>query len=173
MGDKTQMVQGFKASAVHSGLKKNNALDLALIYSEKEAAAAGVFTTNKVQAAPVLLTRKHIAAGRAKAIIANAGNANACTGETGLDDARRTAELTAKDLGLHPGEVLVSSTGVIGQPLDMELISRAIPDLVKALSPEGIDAAKWETLKKMAEFLKVKVCDLFEEEVVDDDQAEP
>jgi len=141
MDDKIQMVQGFKASAVPAGLKKNNALDLALIYSEKEAAAAGVFTTNKVKAAPVLLAREYIAAGKARAIIANAGNANACTGETGLDDARRTAELTAKALDLYPGEVLVSSTGVIGQPLDMGLISRAIPDLVKALSPEGIASA--------------------------------
>lgn len=141
MDDTIRMIQGFKASAVRAGLKKNNGLDLALIYSEKEAAAAGVFTTNRVKAAPILLTREHIAGGRARAIIANAGNANACTGEKGLDNARRASELVAKALGLHPDDVLVSSTGVIGQPLNMDLISRAIPDLVNTLSPEGITSA--------------------------------
>ena len=141
MDNKMRMIQGFKASAVRAGLKKNNALDLALIFSEKEATAAGVFTTNKVKAAPVLVTRGHIADGKARAIIANAGNANACTGENGLDNARHTTELVAKALGLRADEVLVSSTGVIGQPLNMDLISRAIPDLVNALSPEGITSA--------------------------------
>ncbi len=141
MANSTSIIQGFKVSAVPAGLKKNNALDLALIYSEKDATAAGVFTTNKVKAAPVLVTQEHIAAGKARAIIANAGNANACTGETGLDDARHTAGLVAKALGLRPDEVLVSSTGVIGQPLNMDLISGAIPDLVKTLSPEGIPSA--------------------------------
>jgi glutamate N-acetyltransferase/amino-acid N-acetyltransferase len=141
MADKAHMIQGFKASAASVGLKKNHALDLALIYSEKESTAAGVFTANKVKAAPVLLSKEHIADGKARAIIANAGNANACTGETGLNDARLTAELAAKALDLHPREVLVSSTGVIGQPLDMGLISGAIPGLVNTLSSDGIDAA--------------------------------
>ncbi len=76
-------VQGFKASAVAAGLKKDNSLDLALLFSEKEAAAAGVFTTNKVKAGPVILSRDHIGKGKARAIIANAGCANACTGKAG------------------------------------------------------------------------------------------
>lgn len=134
-------IQGFTASAVAAGLKKEKALDLALIFSEKEAAAAGVFTNNKVKAAPVLISREHIAEGKARAIVANAGNANACNGKTGLDDARRTTELLAGALGLRPKEVLVASTGVIGKPMNMEAISNAVPSLVEALSPEGIPLA--------------------------------
>jgi glutamate N-acetyltransferase/amino-acid N-acetyltransferase len=141
MVDKNLMVQGFKASAVAAGLKKDSLLDMALIISETEATAAGVFTTNKVKAAPVLLTREHIEAGRAKAIIANAGNANACTGETGLADARHTAELVSNELGIRPEDVLVASTGVIGQPLNMDLVSEAVPKLVNTLSAEGITSA--------------------------------
>lgn len=132
--DATVMVQGFKAAAIAAGLKKDNALDLALILSEKEASVAGVFTTNKVKAAPVLLSMEHISNGKARAIIANAGNANACTGERGLKDARHTTEHVSNALGIRPEEVLVMSTGVIGQPLDMGLVSRAIPHLVKGLS---------------------------------------
>jgi len=141
MGDKNIMVQGFKAAAVAAGLKKDNSLDMALIFSEKEAVAAGVFTTNEVKAAPILLTREHVGGGKAKAIVANAGNANACTGEPGLNDARRTAELVSKGLGISPAEVLVASTGVIGQPLNMKLISAAIPKLASTLSAEEITAA--------------------------------
>jgi len=116
MGAKECVVQGFKASAVAAGLKKDNALDLALIFSENEATAAGVFTTNKVKAAPVILTQEHIQKGNARAIIANAGCANACTGTAGLNDARKTADLVAKQLGVCSDEVLVASTGVIGKP---------------------------------------------------------
>ena len=141
MDKKNLMVQGFKASAVAAGLKKDNSLDMALILSEKEAVTAGVFTSNRVKAAPVLLTREHMEGGKAKAIIANAGNANACTGEPGLNDARHTAELVSKELGISPEEVLVASTGVIGRPLDMNLISEAIPKLANTLSAEGIDLA--------------------------------
>jgi glutamate N-acetyltransferase/amino-acid N-acetyltransferase len=100
-----------------------------------------VFTTNKVVAAPVILTREHIKSGRARAIIANAGNANACTGKTGFNDARRTAELVADKLGIGADEVLVASTGVIGQPLDVDRIAEALPALVKRLSPDGIPTA--------------------------------
>ena len=102
-----------------------------------------MFTTNQVKAAPVILSREHVGSGKAKAIIANSGNANACTGNTGLNDARLTVELVAKELGVATEEVLVASTGVIGQPLDMDLISGAIPGLVETLSPDGIpDAAQ-------------------------------
>ena len=100
-----------------------------------------MFTTNKVQAAPVLLTREYLGNGKARAIVANAGNANACTGETGLNDARRTADLVASELGIRSDEVLVSSTGVIGQPLDMNLITGAVPGLVESLSTKGIPSA--------------------------------
>jgi glutamate N-acetyltransferase/amino-acid N-acetyltransferase len=131
-------IQGFKASAVAAGLKKDKSLDLALIFSERESAAAGVFTNNKVKAAPVIISREHILKGRARAVVANAGNANACNGKTGLDDARRTAELLAKPLGIRPDDVLIASTGVIGKPMDMKAVKGAVPGLVKALSPDGM-----------------------------------
>ncbi len=134
-------VPGFKASAVAAGIKKTRGLDLALIYSEKVANVAAVFTKNKVKAAPVVLSREHTRDGRARAIVANSGNANACTGKAGLATARKTAELVAGELGILPEEVLVASTGVIGAPLDMDLISRAVPDLVKGLSWEGVHRA--------------------------------
>jgi glutamate N-acetyltransferase/amino-acid N-acetyltransferase len=134
-------VQGFKASAVKAGLKKDKGLDLALIVSETEATVAGVFTTNKVVAAPVILTREHVKNGGARVIIANAGNANACTGKSGLRDARRTAQLVADKLGIGSDEVLVASTGVIGQPLDVDKIAAAMPSLIEGLSTDGIPTA--------------------------------
>ena len=140
--DKRQMtndkIKGFKASALSAGLKKVGELDLALIFSESESVAAGVFTTNRVKAAPVILSQDHIRNGKVRAIIANSGNANACSGKDGLDRARLTADLLAKELGIEPDEVLVASTGVIGAPLNMDLITPAIPVLVKTLSSEGI-----------------------------------
>lgn len=134
-------VQGFKASAIASGIKKDGGLDMALIYSEKGAAAAGVFTTNRVKAAPVILSQQNIRKGRVRAIIANSGNANACTGKVGLDNARREAELVAKELGIKADEVLVASTGVIGTPLPMDRIERVIPELAESLLPEGLPEA--------------------------------
>ena len=139
--EETPTVRGFKAAAVASGLKKARGLDLALIVSERTATAAGVFTSNKVKAAPVILSRKNIENGKATAIIANAGNANACTGNPGLADTERTAVLAGNALGIPSDEILVASTGVIGQRLDMEKISRAIPGLKEALTPEGIPEA--------------------------------
>ena len=137
------IVQGFKASAVAAGIKKDGGLDMALIFSEKGAAAAGVFTTNRVKAAPVIVSQENIRKGRVRAIIANSGNANACTGKVGLDHAHREAEWVAKELGINPDEVLVASTGVIGTPLPMDRIERVIPELVKHLMPEGLpDAAE-------------------------------
>ena len=135
------VLQGFKAAAVASGLKKVHGLDLALIVSERAATAAGVFTANKVKAAPVILSQKNIQNGRATAIIANAGNANACTGNPGLADAERTADLVGKALGISPDEILVASTGVIGQRLNMDKVSSAIPELREALTSEGIPMA--------------------------------
>ncbi len=134
----SNIVQGFKASALAAGIKKDGGLDMALIVSEIGAAAAGVFTTNRVKAAPVILSQENIRKGQVRAIIANSGNANACTGRVGLDNALREAELVAKELGINPDEVLVASTGVIGRPLPMERIERIIPDLAKRLVPEGL-----------------------------------
>ncbi|MFP4085954.1 MAG: bifunctional glutamate N-acetyltransferase/amino-acid acetyltransferase ArgJ [Desulfobacteraceae bacterium] len=141
MDDQTYTVNGFKAAAVNAGLRKGDGADLALIFSDRPATAAGVFTTNQVKAAPVLLTRQHLAGGKARAIVANAGNANACTGTPGLKDAGLTAEKTAALLGIDPAEVMVASTGVIGARLDMERICAALPGLARALSPEGIPEA--------------------------------
>jgi glutamate N-acetyltransferase / amino-acid N-acetyltransferase len=136
MGD--YFVRGFKASAIAAGIKKRGGLDLALIFSEREASAAGVFTGNKVKAAPVLVSQENIKKGRARAIVANSGNANACTGEAGLQSARFTVERVAKELGIGPEEVLVASTGVIGAPLNTDLIGKALPELVKGLSADAV-----------------------------------
>lgn len=130
---------GFQAAGICAGIKKNQALDLGLIYTRHPAAAAAVFTRNKVQAAPVRLTRDHIAEGKARAVIVNSGNANCCTGTRGDDDARQMAAITAAGLGLSPEQVMVASTGVIGQPLPMDNIKKAVPGLVDALSPNGFE----------------------------------
>lgn len=136
MGD--YIVPGFRASVMAAGIKKRGGLDLALIVSDREASAAGVFTGNKVKAAPVLVSQETIRRGRARAIIANSGNANACTGEAGLQGARFTVERAARELGIGREEVLVASTGVIGAPLNTEAFDKALPELVKGLSPEAV-----------------------------------
>jgi glutamate N-acetyltransferase/amino-acid N-acetyltransferase len=138
MGSDEYVVPGFKASAVAAGIKKRGGLDLGLIFSEREASAAAVFTANKVKAAPVLVSQENVKKGKARAIVANAGNANACTGEAGLQSARYTMEGIAKELGIGPEQVLVASTGVIGAPLNTELIGKALPELVKGLSPDAV-----------------------------------
>lgn len=127
-------VQGIKAAAVHCGLKQKKR-DLALIYSKDDCAAAGVFTRNRVQAAPVKLCRDGIA-GPIRAVAVNSGNANACTGERGMQDARDMAELTASSLGLSPAQVLVCSTGVIGKHLPMKQVEKGITRVAAALSGE-------------------------------------
>jgi len=141
MEKESYVVNGFKASAVAAGIKKGSGLDLALIFSEREAVAAGVFTKNKVKAAPVILSQKNIRDGNVRAIIANSGNANACTGNDGFRAAQRTAELVARELRIKPEEVLVASTGVIGAPLNTDLIEGAMTELVRTLSPSGIPRA--------------------------------
>ncbi|RJR41603.1 MAG: bifunctional glutamate N-acetyltransferase/amino-acid acetyltransferase ArgJ [Desulfobacteraceae bacterium] len=138
MEDRDCWVQGFRGSAVASGLKKKGGQDLGLIVSEAEAVAAGVFTTSEVKAAPVLLCMDHLHDHRAKAILVNSGNANACTGSRGLADARRCAELVGSELKISSRDVLVASTGVIGAPLDMNAVSSSIPSLVKSLSPHAL-----------------------------------
>ncbi|MGM0384050.1 MAG: bifunctional glutamate N-acetyltransferase/amino-acid acetyltransferase ArgJ [Thermodesulfobacteriota bacterium] len=130
-------VPGFLASAVSAGLKKTAELDLSLIFSQKKAVTAGVFTTNKVKAAPILLSQERVKHGFIRAVIANAGYANACTGARGLHDAIQTADMAAKELGIAPEETLIASTGVIGAYLPCNLIINALPNLVKNLSPHG------------------------------------
>ncbi|UCE56782.1 MAG: bifunctional glutamate N-acetyltransferase/amino-acid acetyltransferase ArgJ [Desulfobacterales bacterium] len=129
---------GYQMAGIAAGLKKNNAKDLGLIYSEVEASVAGVFTRNKIQAAPVLLDKERIKSGVCQAIVANSGNANCCTGEKGIQDALHTARLAASGLGISEDRVLVASTGVIGEALPMDKVEGAIPDLIGALDPNGV-----------------------------------
>jgi glutamate N-acetyltransferase/amino-acid N-acetyltransferase len=133
--------KGFAASGVACGLKKSGARDVALIAADASVPAAAMFTTNTVAAAPVVLSRAHAAGGSARAVVINAGNANACTGAQGLEGARTMAEATARALGGEPTEVLVCSTGVIGVPLPVETVVAGIDAAASALSPDGNDAA--------------------------------
>jgi len=129
---------GFKAAGVICGLKKNGRKDLGLIYSEVPANVAGVFTQNRIQAAPVQLDRQRITRGVCRALIVNSGNANCCTGKQGMRDAMLMAGFAAAGVGVAEDEVLVSSTGVIGEPLPVEKIKSAMPTLIGALHGEGI-----------------------------------
>lgn len=131
-------VPGFRAVGVHAGLRKARR-DMALIWSDALSSAAAVFTTNRVKAAPILVTRAHLRAGVAQAVVVNSACANACTGDAGLQDAKEMARLTAAHLGIAPSRVLVASTGVIGKRLPMERIRRGIKQLVKNLgkAPSG------------------------------------
>lgn len=133
--------QGFVASGVHCGIKPQKK-DLALVFSRVPAAAAGVFTTNKVKAAPVLLDIERARSGRGQAVVLNSGNANACTAEQGMRDAREMAQLTAQGLGIAEDLVYVCSTGVIGRVLPMDALRRGIPEAVRLLSPDGAPAAE-------------------------------
>lgn len=129
--------EGFFATGVACGLKKDGKKDLAIICSEDSAAAAGVFTTNKVKGHSLQLTMDHIKTGYANAIVINSGNANACIGEQGYADALEIATITAGLLECNPQDILVGSTGVIGKPLDMEIIRPALEELVSGMDPDG------------------------------------
>jgi glutamate N-acetyltransferase/amino-acid N-acetyltransferase len=135
--------RGFRASGVRCGIKKNGNPDLAIVEAATVVAAAGVFTTNKAQAAPVLVSLEHLArsAGRARAVVVNAGCANACTGEQGLADAREMTTRTAAALGCAPEEVLVTSTGVIGVNLPMDKVRAGIAEAASSLSVDGAEPA--------------------------------
>ena len=130
---------GFRAAAVHAGIKADPAsLDMTLLVSDEPGTAvAGMFTTNRVQAAPVRRGIRQMKSGRARAVLVNSGNANACTGRQGVLDMEEMAERTAEALALDPELVVVSSTGSIGKPLQMEPVRHGIDLLVPALSPEG------------------------------------
>lgn len=133
--------KGFSANGVHCGIRKNRTKrDLALIYSEVPATAAAVYTTNLVKGAPLTVTKNHIADGYAQAVICNSGNANTCNAN-GIEIAEQMSELLAKEMGIKASDVVVASTGVIGQPLDIEPIKAGIPALVSGLSKDGTDAA--------------------------------
>ncbi|MEY3481060.1 MAG: Arginine biosynthesis bifunctional protein ArgJ, partial [Verrucomicrobiota bacterium] len=131
--------KGFLAGAVFAGIKASNKgrEDMALVASEIPAAAAGVFTTNRVQAAPVRVSKTHIKAKFARAVLLNSGNANACTGPCGIAAAKAIAAGTAEVLGCATGQILVCSTGRIGVPLPLDKMKARLPDLAARLSGNG------------------------------------
>lgn len=135
--------QGFLASGVYAGIRSTDRADVALVAATEAVPTAALFTTNLVVAAPVVVSREHVADGRVRAVAINAGNANAATGDAGLAAARDTARAVGEALGCAPTEVLVGSTGVIGVPLPVERLIDAIPAAVEALSTSGgADAAQ-------------------------------
>ena len=145
--------KGFTASGVHCGIRKNRTKkDLSLIFSEVPASAAAVYTTNLVKGAPLAITKKHISDGKAQAVICNSGNANTCNAD-GIEIAEKMSALIADELKISANDIVVASTGVIGQPLDLKPIADGIPQLVKNLSADGCaDAAEGimttDTVKK-------------------------
>lgn len=128
---------GFLAAGVYAGIKKKNQLDLALLLSERAGPVAGVFTTNRIVAAPVILDRLHLKKGVGRAILVNSGNANACTGPEGMGAAKDMAQLVATALQCPPHSVFIGSTGVIGQPLPIARIKDAVPDLLARVTRRG------------------------------------
>ncbi|MGD8368545.1 MAG: bifunctional glutamate N-acetyltransferase/amino-acid acetyltransferase ArgJ [Desulfobacterales bacterium] len=132
--------KGFRMAGISAGLKKEGKPDLGLLVSDKPASVAGVFTTNRVQAAPVRLTRERVRSGRCQAVIVNSKNANCCTGSQGEADAAAMAEAAARFLEIPVELVAVASTGVIGEPLPLDKIAAAVPQLAGALSEEGLES---------------------------------
>ena len=129
--------KGFTASGVHAGFRKNRAkLDLALIMAEKAVPAAAVYTTNTVKGAPLVVTKKHLENGYARAIIVNSGNANTCN-DNGIEIAEKTCSILADKCGMSADDVIVASTGVIGQRMSIEPFEKGIPELVDSLSASG------------------------------------
>jgi len=160
------IVNGFKYSAVRAGIRKKDRLDLGLIYCEKPAVAAGVYTTSLVKAAPVLLDMERIRQGRAQAILVNSGVANACTGEIGMQAAFACSNLIAAALNIDENLVQIASTGVIGEQLPVEKIAAAFDTLVENLSPGSYeDVARaimtTDTVPKTAE----RICSIGGREV--------
>lgn len=135
--------KGFKASGIHCGIRKNRTKkDLALLVSDVPASAAALYTTNLVKGAPLTVTKEHIADGIAQAVICNSGNANTCNAD-GIEIAEKMSNLAAEALGIKASDIIVASTGVIGQPLSVEPIAAALPALAQSLNYEGSpDAAE-------------------------------
>ncbi|GBD95778.1 arginine biosynthesis bifunctional protein ArgJ [bacterium BMS3Abin06] len=141
-GNPEIIIPGFKFAGIPAGIKTSGERDLALIFSESPAVTAALFTTNKIKAAPVRLSMERLASHKkCRSIIINSGNANACTGKPGLKNAREMMIKTAEELGISTELVCVSSTGKIGVPLPMEKIKRALPALVRNLSPLSLNHA--------------------------------
>ena len=160
------IVNGFKYSAVSAGIRKKDRLDLGLIYCENPAVAAGVFTTSRVKAAPVLLDMERIRQGRAQAILLNSGVANACTGKIGMQAAKTCSGLIAAALNVDESLVQIASTGVIGEQLPVEKIADAVDNLVGDLAPGNFDHVAQaimttDTVPKTAE----RVCSIAGSEV--------
>jgi glutamate N-acetyltransferase/amino-acid N-acetyltransferase len=153
-------VKGFKYAGVCCGIKKSGREDMTLIYSETPAAAAGMFTTNKTKAAPVLIDQENITNPVARAVVINSGNANACTGKRGMENAVEMVKLTADMLGVNQREVLVSSTGIIGVQLPMDKIRAGIAKAAGSLTADGGDAAARGimTTDTREKKISVKVC---------------
>ena len=134
--------QGFTAGGIHCGIRKNKTKkDLSLIFSEKRAAAAAVYTTNLVKGAPLVVTKNHIADGFAQAVICNSGNANTCNAN-GIEIAEGMSKLVAEAMNIREDDVVVASTGVIGQPLDIEPIKNGMESLKNSLGNNSLDAAE-------------------------------
>ena len=129
--------QGFTANGIHCGIRKNKTKnDLSVIYSDTRAAAACVYTTNRVKGAPLTVTKEHISDGYAQAVICNSGNANTCNAN-GIEIAEQMSDLLGNALQISPADVVVASTGVIGQTLDITPIANGIPALTAGLSKDG------------------------------------
>lgn len=135
--------KGFTANGIHCGIRKNKTKkDLSLIFSEKSASAAAVYTTNLVKGAPLIVTKKHLENGKAQAVICNSGNANTCNAN-GIEIAEQMSDFLSSELKISNNDVIVASTGVIGQPLDIEPIKNGIPSLVKGLGDnKSLEAAE-------------------------------
>lgn len=133
--------EGFSCAGVHGGLKAEGRRDIALVVAETPVPAAAVFTTSSIVAAPVIVSREHIASGRCRAVAINAGNANACTGQQGLDAARAMAACTAEALEAEVGDIVVCSTGVIGQQLPVDTVCAGIREAAGAIDSATGDAA--------------------------------
>ena len=133
--------KGFKAGGIHCGIRKNRTKkDLALLVSDVPCSAAALYTTNLVKGAPLTVTKAHLTDGIAQAVICNSGNANTCNAD-GIEIAEKMSDLAAKELGIKAEDMIVASTGVIGQPLCIDPIAQALPDLAKSLTDNGSDAA--------------------------------
>ncbi len=132
---------GFLAAGVSCGIKKTRGLDLALIHTAKPSSSVALYTSNRFQAAPIVVTREHLVDGKLQAVVINSGNANACTGERGLQDARGMAEVAAQALGIESTDVAIASTGVIGSFLPTEIIEEGIGLATRQLTKDGETAA--------------------------------
>lgn len=153
--------KGFKACGIPAKIKKNGKKDLALFYSQTPCTTSALFTANRIQAAPIKVSRMHLKSGSIQAVVVNSGNANCMTGMRGIEDALAMAELVAAGLSLEPQQVLVSSTGIIGKLLPIQKIRQAIGPLISGLSRQGLSNAAsailtTDTFSKIA-FKKIKI----------------